>query len=73
MDYSPAGSSVHGILQVKILEWIAMPSFRGLPHPGIEPRSTAQHILPKTLILLITPNGNYIERTPRCVILLEPM
>ena len=29
MDYSPAGSSVYGILQARILEWIAMPSCRG--------------------------------------------
>ena len=25
MDCSPPGSSVHGILQERILEWIAMP------------------------------------------------
>ena len=25
MDCSPAGSSVHGILQARILEWIAVP------------------------------------------------
>ena len=25
MDYSPPGSSVHGILQARILEWIAIP------------------------------------------------
>ena len=35
------GSSVHGILQARILEWGAMPSSRGLPNPGIEPRSPA--------------------------------
>ena len=29
MDYSPTGSSVHEILQVRILEWFAMPSSRG--------------------------------------------
>ena len=28
MDCSPPGSSVHGILQVRILEWVAMPSSR---------------------------------------------
>ena len=28
-DYSPPGSSVHGILQARILEWVAMPSSRG--------------------------------------------
>ena len=39
MDCSPPGSSVHGIRQAKILEWLAMPSSRGLPKPGIKPRS----------------------------------
>jgi len=29
MDCSLSGSSVHGILQARILEWVAMPSFRG--------------------------------------------
>ena len=29
MDYSQLGSSVHGILQARILEWAAMPSSRG--------------------------------------------
>ena len=29
MDGSPPGSSVHGILQARILEWVAMPSSRG--------------------------------------------
>ena len=26
MDCSPSGSSVHGILQARILEWVAIPS-----------------------------------------------
>ena len=29
MDYSPAGSSVHGILQARILEWVAMAPSKG--------------------------------------------
>ena len=29
MDWSPPGSSVHGILQARTLEWVAMPSSRG--------------------------------------------
>ena len=29
LDCSPPGSSVHGILQARILEWVAMPSSRG--------------------------------------------
>ena len=41
MDCSLPGSSVHGILQARILEWVAI-SFPGdLPDPGIEVRSPA--------------------------------
>ena len=29
MDYSPPGSSVHEILQARILEWVAIPFSRG--------------------------------------------
>ena len=29
VDYSPPGSSVHRILQARVLEWVAMPSSRG--------------------------------------------
>ena len=39
MDCSPPGSSVHGILQARILEWVAMPSSSGLPKLGIKYRS----------------------------------
>ena len=30
-DCSLPGSSVHGVLQARILEWVAMPSSRGSP------------------------------------------
>ena len=33
MDCSPPGSSVHGILQARRLEWAAMPSFRASSPP----------------------------------------
>ena len=33
MDYSPPGSSVHGTLQARTLEWVAMPSSRGSSRP----------------------------------------
>ena len=39
MDCSPPGSSVQGILQASILEWVAMPSCRGSSRSGIEPTS----------------------------------
>ena len=38
---SPPGSSVYGILQARILEWVAFPSPGDLPDPGIEPGSPA--------------------------------
>ena len=42
MNYSsPPGSSVHGILKARILEWVAIPFSRGLPDPGIELRFPA--------------------------------
>ena len=37
----PMGYTVHGILQARILEWVAVPFSRDLPNPGIEPRSPA--------------------------------
>ena len=42
MECSPPGSSVHGILQVRILEWVAkIPSLGDLPDPEIELASPA--------------------------------
>ena len=42
MDCSPPGSSVHGILQARILEWVAMPSSRGSSQP--RDRTQVSHI-----------------------------
>ena len=39
MDCSLLGSSVHGILQARILERVAISFSRDLPDPGIEPVS----------------------------------
>ena len=36
VDCSPPGSSLHGILQARILEWVAFPSPGDLRDPGIE-------------------------------------
>ena len=38
MDCSLPGSSVHGILQSRIMQWVAIPP-GDLPSPGIEPVS----------------------------------
>ena len=41
MDCSPPGSSVHGISQARILEWVAISFSRGPPILGIQPGSPA--------------------------------
>ena len=33
VDCGPPGSSVHGILQARLLEWVAIPSSRGSSQP----------------------------------------
>ena len=38
IDYSPPGSSVHGILQARILEWAAIPFSRGYSQPRDQTR-----------------------------------
>ena len=38
MDCSLPGSSVHGILQASILEWVSRPFSRGFSHPRDRPR-----------------------------------
>ena len=39
MDYNMPGSSVHGILQARILQWVAMPFSRGSSRPRMKPAS----------------------------------
>ena len=39
MGHSLPGSSVHRILQARILEWVAILFSKDLSNPGIEPRS----------------------------------
>ena len=49
----PKDCTVHGILQARILEWVAIPFSRDLPNPGIEPRSSALQAdsLPSELVV----------------------
>ena len=39
MGCSRLGPFVYGILQARILEWVAMPSSKALPDPEIKPAS----------------------------------
>ena len=68
MDCSAPGSSVHGILQARILEWVAVPSFRGsprdLPHLGIEIVSLKSNLhWQASSLLLVTPGKPISEAT----------
>ena len=40
-DCSPPGSTVHGILQARTLQWVAISFSRDLPNPGIKSGSLA--------------------------------
>ena len=50
MNCSWPGSSVHGISQEGILEWIVTPHCENLPDPGIKPMSPASLALAGGLI-----------------------
>ena len=57
-DCSPPGPSVHGILQARILEWVAMPSSRGSSWPrGQTCVSYVSCIGRQVLYLLRAPPG----------------
>ena len=58
MDHSPPGSSVHGISQAKILEWVAISFSRGSFWPRIEPAS------PALAGRFFTSNATWFEQTP---------
>ena len=64
-DYGPPGSSVHGILQARTLEWVAMLSSRGSSCPKDQPLSPGSPALQANCLLLshqgspcVTTHGN---------------
>ena len=70
VDCSPPGSSVHGILQARILEWVAMLSSRGSSQPRSPTLQVdspplghqASHIPPLSWVFLIS-SGSYPSRS----------
>jgi len=50
MDCSPPGSSVHGILQARILEWVANALLQGI-FLGIKPMSPVAPALPSGFLI----------------------
>ena len=60
MDGSPPGSSVHGILQARILEWVAIPFSRG----SSQPRSpTLQADSEKQLDFMVKNTTGYKQKS----------
>ena len=57
MDYSPPGSSIHGILQAGILSGLPCPPPGDLPNPGTEPTSPIAPAWPLDS-LLTEPSGS---------------
>ena len=57
MDCSLPGSSVHGILQVSILEWAAFPSPEDLPKPGIKAGSPASFPHCRQILYCLSHHG----------------
>ena len=69
MDCCLSGSSVHGILQARILEWVVIPFSRASSNPGIQPTSLvspalAEDYLP--LSYLGSPAGKKTLDQQRC-------
>ena len=55
MDCSPPGSSVHGILQARVLEWVAIPVCKEYFRPGDQTGSLSLQVDS----LLFQPPGGY--------------
>ena len=77
MDCSPPGFSVYGILQARILEWVAISSFRGSSNPGIEPASRATPALAGVLFTTVPPGKPVVQVkatvAQSCPALCDPM
>ena len=66
--HGPPGSSVHGILRTRILEGVAVSSFRDLLNLGIEPTSPAL----AGRFLTTEPPGKFSSVAQSCLTLCDP-
>ena len=60
---SPSGSSVHGILQASILEWVAAPSFRGSSQPRGQTHVSYVYLHWQVGSLPVAATGNPFSRS----------
>ena len=64
---SPPGSSVHGILQARILEWVVISFSRGFPNPGVEPISSASPELAGRFFITEPPEKPLLNKSASLV------
>ena len=67
VDCSPPGSSVHGNLQVRILEWIAMPSSRESSQPRDQTRVSFMSRIGRRVLLPLAPPGSPCPHLHCCI------
>ena len=63
MDGSLPGSSVHGILQARILEWVAIPFSRGSSQP--KDQTQVSHTEGRFFIILYLVHSGYDNKIPQ--------
>ena len=64
MNCSPPDSSLHGISQVRILEWVAISYSRDLPNPGIEAASLGFPTLTGGFFITSSPGSSELPYDP---------
>ena len=64
MEWTPPGSSIHGILQARILEWVTVLSSRGSFNPGIKPTSPVSLYCRQILSLVSHMGSLAVPTTP---------
>ena len=64
MDHSLPDTSIHGILQAKILEWVAMPSSRGPSQPVSLRQAGSSPLAPPGKSFRVTTSPQIIWESP---------
>ena len=62
--YNPQGSSVHGIFQARILEWVVLPPPGDLPDTGVKSASLASPLIGRQVIYRCTTWEDCLLRQP---------
>ena len=66
MDCSPPGSSVHGISQARILDWVANSPSRGSFYSGVKSESSLSFALADRFFVT-EPPGNILPRVTEAI------